>query len=69
MRLLPRDCVDGVELIAGEHWVPASTVVFEEWVEDENEGRGGAIGGKLPGNAAGGGRLMNDWGDVGLAYM
>lgn len=40
-------------------------MVVVEQLEDDSEGRG-AIGGDWRGNAAGGGGLMNDRGDVAL---
>jgi len=63
-RRLPRDCVDGVGFAGGVYCVPASTVVLEERLEDDMEGRDGVSGGDWRGNAAGGGGLMNERGDV-----
>jgi len=65
-RRLPRDCVDGVGFVGGVYCVPASTVVLEERLEDEREGRDGVIEGDWRGNAAGGGGLMKQRGDVAL---
>lgn len=63
LRRLPRDEDDGVFFLAGlsggVYWVPASTVVLEEWVDVDNEEREGAmVGDERPGNAAAGGRRM-----------
>lgn len=66
-RRLPRDCVDGVGFAGGVHWVLASTVVLEERLEDDSEGRDEVRGGDGRGNAAGGGGLMNERGEVALA--
>lgn len=63
LRRLPRDEEDGVVFFAGwsggVYWVPASTVVFEEWLDVDKVDREGAmVGEERPGNAAAGGRRM-----------
>ena len=62
-RRLPREEEGGVVFFAGlsggVYWVPASTVVLEEWVDVDNEDLEGAmVGDERPGNAAAGGRRM-----------
>ena len=63
LRRFPNDEEDGVVFFVGcrggVYWVPASTVVFEEWVDADKEDREGAmVGDERPGKAAGGGRRM-----------